>query len=129
MDATAAAVLAALTATITGGFNRDDLDAAMAFFADDAVYDEFDGRRHVGRDAIRAAFVPQFRGDFGRIRFHESARRSARRRSSFAERETKRSTGWNGLSARVRRGVERRAAAAAHPAMAPVKHGDERHAS
>ncbi len=33
--------------------------------------DEFDGRRHAGRDAIRAAFVPQFRGDFDRIRFHE----------------------------------------------------------
>ena len=63
--------LAALTRGFTDGFNRDDLEAVMAHFADDAVYDEFDGRRHVGRDAIRAAFVPQFRGDFGRIRFHE----------------------------------------------------------
>lgn len=71
MDATAAAALAELTRAFTDGFNRDDLDAVMAFFADDAVYDEFDGRRHVGRDAIRAAFEPQFRGDFGRIRFHE----------------------------------------------------------
>ena len=39
---------------------------------DDAVYDELDGRRHVGRDAIRAAFEPQHRGDFGRIRFEAS---------------------------------------------------------
>jgi uncharacterized protein (TIGR02246 family) len=63
--------LARLTRGFTAGFNRDDLDAVMSYFAEDAVYDEFDGRRHVGIDAIRAAFVPQFRGDFGRIRFHE----------------------------------------------------------
>jgi uncharacterized protein (TIGR02246 family) len=67
----AAAALAKLTRDFTDGFNRDDVDAVMAFFADDAIYDELDGRRHVGRDAIRAAFEPQFRGDFGRIRFHE----------------------------------------------------------
>lgn len=71
MTAAAAPALAKLTRAFTDGFNRDDLDAVMAFFADDAVYDEFDGRRHTGRDAIRAAFEPQFRGDFGRIRFHE----------------------------------------------------------
>jgi uncharacterized protein (TIGR02246 family) len=53
----------------TDAFNRDDLEAVMACFADEAVYDEFHGARHAGRDAIRAAFVPQFRGDFGRIRF------------------------------------------------------------
>lgn len=71
MDAATHGGLAALTRAFTDGFNRDDLDAVMAFFAEDAVYDEFDGRRHVGVAAIRAAFVPQFRGDFGRIRFHE----------------------------------------------------------
>ena len=63
--------LARLTRDFTDSFNRDDLDAVMSYFAEDAVYDEFDGRRHVGIAAIRAAFVPQFRGDFGRIRFHE----------------------------------------------------------
>jgi ketosteroid isomerase-like protein len=41
----------------------------MSSFADAAIYDEYDGRRHVGKAAIRDAFVPQFRGDFGRIRF------------------------------------------------------------
>jgi ketosteroid isomerase-like protein len=51
-------------------FNRDDLDAAMSFFADDAVYDGFNGLRSRGTVAIRAAFEPQFRGDFGTIRFH-----------------------------------------------------------
>ncbi len=53
----------------TEAFNDEDLDGVMSFFSDDAVYDEFDGARHVGKDAIRAAFVPQFRGDFGKIRF------------------------------------------------------------
>ena len=71
IDDAAKAALAKLTRDFTDGFNRDDLEAVMSYFADDAVYDEFDGRRSVGLDAIRAAFVPQFRGDFGRIRFHE----------------------------------------------------------
>jgi uncharacterized protein (TIGR02246 family) len=60
-----------LTRDFTAAFNRDDLDAVMAFFADDAIYDEVDGKRSTGKPAIRAAFEPQFRGDFGRIRFVE----------------------------------------------------------
>lgn len=58
-----------LVVRFTDAFNRDDLDEVMSFFADDAIYDEFNGTRHQGREAIRAAFVPQFRGDFGTIRF------------------------------------------------------------
>src|SRR5256885_11673276 len=54
----------------TEAFNRDDLDAVMALMADDAVYDEFNGRRSEGKAAIREAFVPQFRGDYGTIRFY-----------------------------------------------------------
>jgi ketosteroid isomerase-like protein len=54
----------------TDAFNRDDLEAVMAFLADDALYDEFNGRQSRGHPAIREAIVPQFRGDFGRIRFH-----------------------------------------------------------
>ncbi len=50
-------------------FNRDDLDAVMTYFAEDAVYETFDGHRAQGKAAIRAAFEPQFRGDFGQIRF------------------------------------------------------------
>jgi uncharacterized protein (TIGR02246 family) len=53
----------------TDAFNRDDLEGVMAAFAEDAVYDELHGARHTGKAAIRAAFVPQFRGDFGRLRF------------------------------------------------------------
>lgn len=59
-----------LVLRFTDAFNRDDLGAVMAFMADDAIYDEFNGKRSRGQAAIREAFVPQFRGDFGRIRFH-----------------------------------------------------------
>ena len=58
-----------LTTRFTDAFNRDDLEAVMAFLADDAIYDQFNGARAVGKAAIREAFVPQFRGDFGTIRF------------------------------------------------------------
>ena len=63
------AELERLVIDFTEAFNDEDLDGVMSFFADDAVYDEFDGARQVGKEAIRAAFVPQFRGDFGKIRF------------------------------------------------------------
>lgn len=53
----------------TDAFNRDDLDAVMAYFAPDAVYETFDGKHCRGLAEIRAAFEAQFRGDFGRIRF------------------------------------------------------------
>ena len=58
-----------LVVRFTEAFNRDDLDGVMSFMAEDAIYDEFNGRRSRGKQAIREAFVPQFRGDFGRIRF------------------------------------------------------------
>lgn len=58
-----------LTRRFVAAFNREDLDAVMEFFADGAVYDEFNGRRNVGKDAIRAAFKPQFSGAFGAMRF------------------------------------------------------------
>ncbi|MBR03787.1 MAG: hypothetical protein CL394_10805 [Acidiferrobacteraceae bacterium] len=58
-----------LVIDFTQAFNDDDLDRVMSFFAADASYDEFNGIRHIGKNAIREAFVPQFRGDFGKIRF------------------------------------------------------------
>jgi ketosteroid isomerase-like protein len=58
-----------LVIRFTDAFNRNDLDGVMAFMADDAVYEEFTGASRHGREAIRAAFVPQFRGDFGTMRF------------------------------------------------------------
>lgn len=57
------------TRSFLDAFNREDLDAVMEFFADDGIYDEFNGRRNVGKAAIRAAFVPQFTGAFGMMRF------------------------------------------------------------
>jgi ketosteroid isomerase-like protein len=53
----------------TDAFNRDDLDGVMRFIAEDAVYDQFNGARAEGKTAIREAFVPQFRGDYGTMRF------------------------------------------------------------
>ena len=58
-----------LVLRFTEAFNDDDLEAVMSFLAEDAVYEEFTGVISRGHAAIRAAFVPQFRGDFGKIRF------------------------------------------------------------
>jgi uncharacterized protein (TIGR02246 family) len=58
-----------MTRRFLEAFNREDLDAVMEFFADDGIYDEFNGRRNLGKSAIRAAFVPQFTGAFGTMRF------------------------------------------------------------
>jgi ketosteroid isomerase-like protein len=60
-----------LVLQFTDAFNRDDLDSVMSFFADDAVYDEFNGRQSHGRAEIRAALLPQFRGAFGKIHFEK----------------------------------------------------------
>ncbi len=66
----ARAALEKLVIDFTEAFNRESIDEVMSYFAEDAIYDEFNGLRHVGAAAIREAFVPQFRGDFGRMRFH-----------------------------------------------------------
>ncbi len=70
MSVTTRARLEAWTLEFTDAFNRDDLEGVMAWFAEDAVYDEFHGGRHEGKAAIRAAFEPQFAGQFGTIRFN-----------------------------------------------------------
>jgi uncharacterized protein (TIGR02246 family) len=58
-----------LTARFVEAFNSNDLDGVMAFFADDGIYDEFNGRRNVGKAAVRAALEPQFNGAFGEMKF------------------------------------------------------------
>ena len=63
------ATLADLVIRFTEAFNQNDLEGVLALMTEDAVYEEFTGTINHGRDAIRAAFVPQFRGDFGKIRF------------------------------------------------------------
>jgi len=66
----ARADLEKLVIDFTEAFNHEDIDEVMSYFADDAIYDEFNDIRHVGGKAIRAAFVPQFAGEYGRMRFH-----------------------------------------------------------
>ncbi|HTO12285.1 MAG TPA: nuclear transport factor 2 family protein [Candidatus Binatia bacterium] len=63
------ATLADLVVRFTEAFNQNDLEGVMALMAEDAVYEEFTGVINRGKAAIRAAFVPQFRGDFGKMRF------------------------------------------------------------
>ena len=58
-----------LTTRFMAAFNCNDLDTVMSFFTDDAVYDEFNGKRNEGKAAIRAAFTPQFTGAFGSMQF------------------------------------------------------------
>jgi hypothetical protein len=55
----------------TDAFNVNDLDLAMTFFSDDAVYEPGDGKIHRGKGEIRAALEPQFNGAFGAMRFDE----------------------------------------------------------
>jgi ketosteroid isomerase-like protein len=62
-------MLADLVVRFTEAFNQNDLDGVMALMAEDAVYEEFTGTVLRGKTTIRAAFVPQFRGDFGKMRF------------------------------------------------------------
>ncbi len=61
--------LAELTRRFVTAFNDNDLDAVMSCFAEDGVYDEFNGTRNRGKDAIRAALLPQFTGRYGRMQF------------------------------------------------------------
>jgi uncharacterized protein (TIGR02246 family) len=66
------------------GFNQNDLDQVMAFFAEQAVYRPGDGSEHLGRAAIRRALAPQFEGVYGEMQFlvddrlvDEAARKAA----------------------------------------------------
>ena len=61
--------LLALTDQFVDAFNRMSLDDVISFFAEDAVYEDSSGGRHVGRQAIRAAFEPLVGGSRGKIRF------------------------------------------------------------
>ncbi len=82
---------------------RHDLDAAMAFMAEDAIYDEFNAKLWSGKDAVREGFLPQFRGDYGDIQFQvedlfidaEAQEAQARWLCVFEWKGTRRS--WRGL--------------------------------
>lgn len=101
------AALEKLVIDFTEAFNREDIDEVMSYFADDAFYDEFNAVRHDGKAAIREAFVPQFRGDYGRMRFHtedmfvelgdEPGTGKALIRWLLTVEQTGRAGGWRGL--------------------------------
>lgn len=58
------------TLRFLAALNRGDLDALMHFFAVDATYETFDGDRHQGVRAIRAALAAPLRGDLGDMQYH-----------------------------------------------------------
>ena len=51
-------LLEKLVVAFTEAFNREDIDEVMSYFAEDAIYDEFNDIRHEGLVAIRKAFEP-----------------------------------------------------------------------
>ena len=60
------------TTSFTQAFNHNDLDLVMSHFSENgSVYDQFDGTKAEGLRSIREALVPQFRGDYGQMRFIE----------------------------------------------------------
>ncbi len=61
--------LRSLSLRFVEAFNQGELDDILKWFAADAVYVSYDGKEHRGKSEIREAFVPQFRGDFGKLRF------------------------------------------------------------
>ena len=102
-DGNARAALKKLVVDFTEAFNCENIDEVMSYFADDAIYDEFNAVRHNGTDAIRAAFVPQFRGDYGKMRFHtedmflDVPAGKALIRWLLTFEEAERAAGWRGL--------------------------------
>ena len=58
-----------LTFNFMEAFNTNNLDDVMAFFTEDATYDEFNSKRNKGKEAIRRALEPQFSGSFGIMQF------------------------------------------------------------
>jgi len=60
-----------LADAFTATFNAHDLDATMACFTDDAVYEEMHGPVREGKAAIRKALEGLFSKRFGEMRFDE----------------------------------------------------------
>ena len=58
-----------LTNDFVDAFNRMNLDDVVSFFADDGIYEDSTGGRHIGHDAIRTAFQPLVGGSRGSVRF------------------------------------------------------------
>ena len=63
------AQLIQLTNDFVDAFNRMNVDEVVSFFAEDGIYEDSTGGRHIGHDAIRTAFEPLVGGSRGSIRF------------------------------------------------------------
>jgi len=63
-----------LATRFVDAFNRQDLDAIMSFFAEDAVYEDPYGKKHAGLAAIREQFDVVVGGKLGKIRFNAEDR-------------------------------------------------------
>ena len=70
IDPNARTQLQKLVVDFTEAFNREDIDEVMSYFSQDGIYDEFNGTRNIGKEAIRTAFQTQFSGAFGKMRFY-----------------------------------------------------------
>ncbi len=70
-DSITPTTLADAARQFTRAFNENDLDGVMEWFAEDSVYDQFDGAQARGQGEIRRAFEPQFAGAFGSMKFIE----------------------------------------------------------
>lgn len=63
--------LASLTQSFVDAFNAHDIEAVMAHFAEDAVFEGLRGEHASGKAEIRRAFMPLLDGTVGRTRFDE----------------------------------------------------------
>ena len=60
-----------ITLKFLDAFNRNDIDAVMSFFTEDATYNELHGKKNVGKENICKSFENLFCGKFGTVRFEE----------------------------------------------------------
>lgn len=61
--------LSHLTDRFVAAFNRQSMEDVMAFFADDAVYQDPYGKTHEGKAAISKAFEAVLNGGLGKVLF------------------------------------------------------------
>ena len=63
-----------LSTHFVGAFNRQNLDDIMSYFAEDAVYEDPYGKKHVTLNDIRAQFDVVVGGKLGKVSFEAEDR-------------------------------------------------------
>ncbi len=66
--------LSSLTDRFVDAFNRQNMEDVMAFFSEDAVYQDPYGKTHKGKTAISKAFEPVLNGGLGKVHFEDEDR-------------------------------------------------------